>query len=179
MRLVGDSIVRGQLSEFCGRNITTRKRFCIPGARLEDIEAAAEVVTDQANTDTLYLVHAGTNDVQSARAEDILAKYRRVIRRYRQTSRNVIVSGILPRTKAFPGFHRKACDVNEELRRLCENEGVVFTSQWEHFYDQPHLYRRDGLHLNDEGSARLGRLLNAVVVSFSKNCQRGRGAGSP
>ncbi len=135
IRPVGDSIVRGQLAEFCGRSQRTRKRFCIPRGKTEDIEAAKDSVTDRATKDTLFVIHASTNDVQLTRTEDLLAKYRQVIRRYREKSRHIIVSGILPRINAFAGFQSRAYSVNTKLRQPCENEAVVFTSAWEHFYD--------------------------------------------
>ena len=169
IRLVGDSIVRGQLTEFCARKADVRKRYCIPGARVDDVSAAVETVSHGAGANTLYLIHVGTNDVHSTRTEDLLAKYRRAIRRYKVKSNNVIVSGILPRVGTYTDFNDKANNVNTELKEICINEGVAFTNAWHHFYEKPHLFRGDGLHLNPVGSARLGRLLNDAVVYHSKN----------
>ncbi len=61
--LVGDSIVRGQLTEFCGRAPRTRKRFCIPGGGVQDVIAAVDVVVSQAPTTTTFVIHVGTNGV--------------------------------------------------------------------------------------------------------------------
>ncbi len=61
--LIGDSLVRTQLEDFCGRARRTRKRLCMPGARLADITAASEEATSSSDTNTLYVLHAGTNDV--------------------------------------------------------------------------------------------------------------------
>lgn len=44
----------------------------IPGARLDDDNAAFDAVTDQAKSDTLHVVRASTNDVQNTRTEDLL-----------------------------------------------------------------------------------------------------------
>ncbi len=52
------------------------KRYCIPGAKLQDLEEAADTVSDQADRGTLYVLHAGTNDVQSSRTKEILDNYR-------------------------------------------------------------------------------------------------------
>ncbi|MPC98354.1 hypothetical protein E2C01_093721 [Portunus trituberculatus] len=48
-RLVGDSIVRGQLEEFCGRVPSRRRRYCLPGATLCDI---TDCVEDELMTST-------------------------------------------------------------------------------------------------------------------------------
>ncbi len=154
VRVIGDSIIRGQLTEFCGRSAQTRKRFCMPGARVYDVVAAVDTVTDRAKPNTLYVIQFGTNDVQTTRPEDLLDKYRRVIRRYKEKSRLIIVSGILPRINAYAGFHMKALSNNAKLRGLSSTEGVSFTSAWEHFNNRPNLSRDDGLHLNELGSVR-------------------------
>ncbi len=100
------------------------------------------------------------------RTEEILANYRRMIRRYKEKSPYIIVSGILPRIDAFTGFHRKASNINDRLKHLCQDEKVSFTNAWEHFYGNQDLYRPDGLHLNEIDSARLGRLLNDEVILY-------------
>lgn len=183
VRLVGDSLVRGQLTEFCGRNTETRRRYCIPGAKLDDITSAVDAVTELAKEDTVYLIHAGTNDVQSTQTQALLSKYRQVIRRYKTKSPHVIVSGILPRISAYAGFNSKASNINTSLKEICDDEGVAFTNAWYHFLERPDLFWNDGLHLNEVGSARFGRLLDEAVKSFSKslskNGGRGRGKGSP
>ena len=78
-RLVGDSIVRGQLEEFFGRVPYRRQRYCFPGASLKDITASIDNVTKDASSNTLYAIHAGTNDVQHTRSEELMAKYKEMI----------------------------------------------------------------------------------------------------
>lgn len=63
------------------------------------------------------------NDVQTTRTEEILAKYRRVIRSYKKLH-HIIVSGILPKINALAGFHRNASSINTRLKYLCEEEYV-------------------------------------------------------
>ncbi len=97
-----------------------------------------------------------------------------MIRRYKGKSRHIIVSGILPRIDAFTGFLRKASNINDRLKQLCQDEEISFTNALDHFYDNPDLFRPDGIHLNEIGSARLGRLLSDEVFLYSKNskCKR-------
>ena len=172
-RLVGDSMVRGQLVEFCGRSSNSRrKRFCYPGAKLDDITAACDDVTKDANRNTLLIVHAGTNDVQSTRSEELLEKYRRMIRRFKSKvdASNVIISGILPRVGAEQSFYNKAFSTNNRLKTLCSQENVQFVNFWDNFYRDTFLYQTDGVHLNSVGAARFGRLLcNQVTLHKSKN----------
>ncbi len=178
VRMVGDSIIRGQLEEFCGRAPRNRKRFCIPGARVEDISEALEEVVQDTTNDTLVVIHAGTNDVVQTRSEELLERYRRMIWLYKTKTSNVLISGVLPRISAPSVFYSKAFSLNNRLMSLCLQEGVEFINTWNDFYQQEHLFAKDGLHLSGVGSARLGRLLDGGVRSFwTKNAQRLRGGG--
>ena len=172
-RLVGDSIIRQQHVEFCSRAPSSRKRFCIPGAGLDDVMSAVEEVTAGANNNTLYVFHAGTNDISRTRSEALLEKYRTLIRQYRMKSSNIIISGILPRISAERAFYNKAYSVNNRLKSLCLQENVNFINTWDHFYKKSDLFANDGLHLNPVGSARLGRLLSEAVNDYwTKNGSR-------
>ena len=182
-RLVGDSMVRGQLVEFCGRSSNSRrKRFCYPGAKLDDITAACDDVTKDADRNTLLIVHAGTNDVQSTRSEELLEKYRRMIHRFKSKvdASNVIISGILPRVGAEQSFYDKAFSTNNRLKTLCSQENVQFVNFWDNFYHDTYLYQTDGVHLNSVGAARFGRLLcNQVSVHKTKNVTRATPTAPP
>ncbi len=92
-----------------------------------------DTVFDRADRGTLYVLHADTNDVQTSRTIDILDNYRRMIRRFKQKFSHIIVSGILPRINAFTGFHRKASDINNRLKSLCQDKEVAFKNAWDHF----------------------------------------------
>ena len=178
-RLVGDSLVRPLLSEFVGRARGSRKRLCMPGGCLDDITAACNEASSGAENNALFVIHAGTNDVEDTRSEELMEKYRRMIQRYKTKSPNVIISGILPRTKAPSHFYDRAYSTNSRLRSLCTEEGVDYVNLWDDFYNKPFLFQNDGLHLNAVGSARFGRLLSNKVSSFRpKNSQQDRAASS-
>ncbi|MPC53529.1 hypothetical protein E2C01_047424 [Portunus trituberculatus] len=70
-RLVRDSIVRGQLSEFCGRASKSRKHLCMPGGRLDEAACGSK--------NSLFVIHAGTNDLENTRSEELMEKYKRMI----------------------------------------------------------------------------------------------------
>ena len=177
-RLVGDSIVRGQISEFCGRARKTRKRFCMPGGRLDDITAVCDEAVCGVEDNALFVLHAGTNDVLSTRSEELMEKYKRMIQRYKNKSHNIIVSGILPRTKAPTVFYDRAFSINSRLRSLCTEEKVDYVNLWDDFYNKPLLFQEDGLHLNEVGAARFGRLLSNKVSCFRPKNSQDRAAST-
>lgn len=170
VRLVGDSMVRGQLTEFCGRAPRTRKRFCIPGGGLDDVIATADEVASQAPDNTTYVIHVGTNDVEKTRSEDLLNKYRQLIRNFKERSGKLILSGIIPRLAAGRRFLNAATSVNRRLATMCREEDIGFVDTWNDFYYDKTLFSEDGIHLNQVGAARFGRLLSEAVKEFrSKN----------
>ena len=168
--IVGDSMIRHQLEEFCGRAPKRRKRYCYPGEKIVDITKALEDITAKEKHDSLYIVHVGTNDVKNTNSEELLEKYKRLIGALKEKRSKFIVSGILPCIGAENQFYNKAFSTNDRLKSLCSNENVEFLNLWNHFYDQRILFNHDGLHLNPVGSARLGRLLSdAVEAHRTKN----------
>ena len=172
-RLVGDSMIKFQLREFCGRSATgRRKRYCYKGARVDDITAVCDAVTKKSDANTVIMIHVGTNDVESTRSEELLEKYRRMIKKYKEKvcEKNIVISGILPRTVAEDSFFDKAYSTNNRLKTLCAQENVHFVNFWDNFYFDRHLFWKDGLHLNGLGSARFGRLLcNELSALTAKN----------
>jgi len=168
-RLIGDSMIRGQLTEFCGRaSHGKRKRMCFPGAKINDIIAARDDVTTGSDENSLLVIHVGTNDVKASRSEELMEKYKRMIQHYKEKSNNIVVSGILPRLNESDAFYNKAFSTNNRLKSLCAQEGVDFANFWDNFYYAHHLFELDGVHLNPVGAARFGRLLCNQVSQFRR-----------
>lgn len=134
---------------------------------------AFDELTKDSNENTLFVIHAGTNNIKNTRSEALLDKYRKMIKKYKTKSSNIIISGILPRINGANSFYDRAFSINSRLGNLCKEEGVEFLNLWNHFYDQKILFWKDGLHLNSVGSARLGRLFNDAVNAYqTKNMSR-------
>ena len=84
-------MVRGQLVEFCGCSSDIhKKRLCYLGNRLNDIITVCGDVTSEANANTFFIIHAGTNYVKANRLEELLEKYR-IIKQYKLKIINNIV----------------------------------------------------------------------------------------
>ena len=177
--IIGDSLVRHLLDEFCGRAPKCRKRYCYPGAKIENITAVIDEVTSQEKEDSVFIVHVGTNDIKTTRSEELMAKFKNLIDSLKEKRSKCIVSGILPRIGAESQFYSKAFSTNNRLRSLCSKENIEFVNLWDHFYDQHTLFHSDGLHLNDIGSARFGRLLNGALADFRAKNETQRETAAP
>ena len=76
---VGDSMIRHQLEELCGRAPKQRKRYCYPWAKIDDITKAVEDITEKEKHDSLYIVHVCTNDIKNSKSEELFEKYKQLI----------------------------------------------------------------------------------------------------
>ena len=164
--LIGDSIIRQQLTEFCGRRKEKRRLFCVPGAGVDDITSLFDQVSEEATNESLFVLHTGTNDVRKTRSEELLDRYRKLIQQYKTKSSNIMISGVLPRISADNVFFSKAFSLNNRLENLCKEHGIEFVNMWNEFYNKTLLFKEDGLHLSPVGAARFGRLLNEAVRRF-------------
>ena len=139
---------------------------------MDDVTAAVNAVSSEAPANTTYVIHLGTNDVQRTRSEELLDKYRKMMRAYKEKSNKVIVSGVIPRSQASSRFYAFASSLNRRLANLCREENVGFVSTWDNFYHDSSLFSDDGLHLSPIGAARFGRLLDGAVRDYrAKNGQ--------
>src|SRR5215469_7553047 len=100
--------------------------------------------------------------------DELLHKYRTLIRTLKERSKNVLSIGILPRKTMNMRLRSKAVCINTKLEELCKIENVNFSNLWEQFVNKNYLFRRDGFHLNDVGDSRLGRLLDTEVRKVLK-----------
>lgn len=163
--VLGDSIVRHQAVEFVHRCKAKRRVICKPGATIEKIRGALAEV-DVSSRETLIICHVGTNDLRRTRSEDLLAKYRQLISNLKAKTDRVAITSILPRMYDDDELYSKLTYTNRALETICKSNGVSFINLFDDFRERPDLFLRDGLHLNDVGNARLGRLLHLSTKKY-------------
>ena len=158
----------------CGGARTSHKRLCMPGGgRLDDTAAASDEAASGSTNNTLFVIHAGTNDIVNTTSEELMQNYKRMRQRYRIKYKNVIVSGILLRTRAQTVFHPRGFSTNSRLSSLCAEEGVNFVTLGNNFYDNPSLFQPDGLHLTElEQHNSADSLVTKFLVSDQQTTSR-------
>ena len=176
--LIGDSLVRNQDVEFCGRNPKGRRRYCYPGHSLSGRKRLQHRVVDyceDTDEDTTFIIHIGTNDVEPKdvyhRPQELIRKYQNLLSIIRENSgsNKFIITGLIPRMGESRYHTNRRRHINHLLQDMATRENGLFGNLWNHFEEQGHLYQKDGLHLNEVGSARMGRLLHKLAISCSKN----------
>ena len=103
------------------------------------------------------LVHVGTNDVDKKGSEEVMGRYRELVRELKRVRvGQIVLSGILPVRGGYTRNNRRI-SINLRLQALCQVEGVGFLNMWEHFEQGDGLFSKDGLRLNKRGAAVLGK----------------------
>ena len=91
------------------------------------------------------LVHFGTNDVDKKGSEEVMGRYRELVRELKRVRvGQIVLSGILPVRGEYTRNNRRI-SINLRLQALCQVEGVGFLNMWEHFEQGDGLFSKDGL----------------------------------
>ena len=162
--LIGDSLVRHMDVEFCERKQKRRTRHCFPGAGISKVTKEIDNIFPKSSK-SMAVIQVGSNDVEKLNVGQFMDNYIKLIKKLKSKVQEVKIIGILPRRYAGKKFFENAPYLNRKIKDLCHIEKVGFVDFWENFFFQDHLYSRDGVHLNQVGNARLGRLIDEAVQS--------------
>ena len=168
-RISINSIVRLVDDVVCRKGPPKCVRICLPGAGIQDVRnRVASVVGPGKRGAVLFQV--GTNDVDKKGSEEVMGRYRELVRELKRVRvGQIVLSGILPVRGGYTRNNRRI-SINLRLQALCQEEGGGFLNMWEHFEQGDGLFSKDGLHLNKRGAAVLGKgFLRALGVALG-NC---------
>ena len=166
--VVGDSRIRYLDRTFCEADRRGRMTCCLPGAGVKDVVERFRGIVKGTGEEAVVVVHVGVNDVRKVRPEELVERYRELLREVRESGRRCIVSGVLPRQKVGGLWLRQAYGLNDRLRRMCGESGVGFMDEWDRFYGRQELYARDGIHFSRKGVQALSECLERVVKQYSQ-----------
>lgn len=160
--VVGDSQIRYVDRAFCEKERKRRMRVCLPGAGVQDILDRYDRLVVGSGEASVVILHVGVNDVKKERSESLMKKYKDLLARVRESGRNAIVSGVLPRMNVSKEWSSRAIGLNERVRKECGDD-VVFLDTWSMFWGVNELYARDGLHLSKSGVQLLSKCFEQGV----------------
>ncbi len=169
--LFGDSIVRHQDYEFAERMPGKRKVICKPGADLDRLTREANNLVIERAQQAVVIAHVGTNNLKRTRSEELLTKYRRFIETLKAKAGRVIISAILPRITEDDELYSKLTYINRGVETICSELGVSYLDSYTPFVNRTDMFMGDGIHLNDVGNARLGRVLHGHMTDYYASCR--------
>ena len=99
------------------------------------------------------ILHCGTNNLPSSEdSETITKNIINIAKNIKGDTVKVAISAVIPRMDTF---NLKAKQVNETLKKICEEEKIPFISH--HDINARFRLNSRGLHLNDKGATRLSQ----------------------
>lgn len=131
--------------------------YCLPGARVWQNADWVDRLIGGAEEDPAVFVHVGTNDKVRGRCRVLKNDFRDLGNRLRRRISKVVFSEILPVSRATTEKQQELRELNMWLRNWCKKEGFGFLENWADFSVSYRLFSKDGLLLNGEGTALLGR----------------------
>lgn len=158
--VVGDSILRDVSLDTSVVGPTTV--CCFPGARILDIDKQLPSLLRNRNVSTI-VTHVGSNDTSNRQSEILKQDFITLLSTLRASNSRLIISGPLPCTRRGYGKFSRLCAFNDWLRTLCEKEHLCFIDNFDTFWQNPALFKRDGLHPNFRGSQLLSKNFQNVL----------------
>lgn len=173
--LVGDSMLHGQRKTFVKDNINSRV-FSYGGASLTGKKRLSNFIDDftrDTNSNTLFVVHAGTNDLldKECTSHEILAKYKQMLNsiRERSNSNQICLLGLFPVLSESLKETSERKVLNQLMHEFANDQNILFLSVWEQFACDPNFksfFNDGGLHLSHWGSKKLRNMLNNFIENF-------------
>ena len=162
--LLGDSMVREQsiyLRDKNCKNITVSSNS---GARIAEINNM--LTSDKLrNSDDIIFAAVGTNNIGRDSGVSIQKNYEDLIINLKKRKTKSAICGIIPRVRASANWNIYASNWNKWLRVRCLDAGIHFIDTWEQFYNKPHLFSLDGVHLSPQGK----HIFAQRIINVTKN----------
>ena len=170
--LIGDSIIKGQDLKFCQRGSRTRRAFCLPGAKIDQITEVVQSLGEDRGT---IIAHVGINNIVSKpthigetpralrNSEEVYKAYKKLIEKLKTRREKSILVSILPRPTANREISSRISGMNNRVQDICEKAGIEFVDMTDHFERKPWLYDRDGTHLSTQGKNEYCRVLESSI----------------
>src|SRR5215469_14799168 len=127
--VVGTSIIKNMKSEFVLRNPRKRKSINITGASISDLENVVKNMEVKDDNGLICTICVTVELYETeTKPDELLHKYRTLIRTLKERSKNFLCIEILPRKIMDMRFRSKAIFTNAKLEELCKIENVNFSN---------------------------------------------------
>lgn len=177
IHIIGDSMIRNTPAHVkCslpGSGCTS-----LPGARIQDIKKKVkEAARDM--EDEMLIIQGGGNDLKKIGVEETVKEVVDAVKAAEKKKMSVAVVGLIRRPREDVTYERIRRAANkrifEEVTRMKvewmkEKSGNVSFLDLDRTLDDDRLFARDGVHLNADGNARMGRRLREWVKARSVCC---------
>ncbi|KAL7405429.1 hypothetical protein ABVT39_000372 [Epinephelus coioides] len=157
--VIGTSMVRHM-------EVHNSRTFCHPGARVNEVASSALQLTIQHSSASTLVLEAGINDLRNQQAEVLKQDFISLVDRLLDTGKWLIISGPFPPPRYGDVTTSRLRQLHLWLKGYCLSKSIPFVDNFIAFLNRPHLFKRGGLHPNQEGS----RLLSVNIDLTVRSC---------
>ena len=102
---------------------------CLAGAGVKDVVERYRSIVKGTGKEAVVVVHVGVNDVGRVRSEDLLLRYRELLREVKESGKRCVESGVLPRLRVGGVWLSQAIGLNDRLSKMYRESGVGFVDE--------------------------------------------------
>ncbi|KAL7880683.1 hypothetical protein SRHO_G00029370 [Serrasalmus rhombeus] len=139
---------------------------CFPSACVLDIAKHLSSALSRHNAFRTVVIHARTNDISDRRSEVLKEHYQTLLDTARKKmDARIIIAGSFPTYRRGSEQFNRLFGLQSWLHDWGALNGLGYVDNWSSFWDQPVLYRKDGLHLNHLGSVVLLWNIERAIIN--------------
>ncbi|KAL7394730.1 hypothetical protein ABVT39_003009 [Epinephelus coioides] len=157
--VIGTSMVRHM-------EVHNGRTFCHPGARDNKVASSALQLTARHSSASTLVLEAGINDLRNQQSEVLKQDFTSLVDRLLDTEKRLIISGPLPPPRYGDVTTSHLRQLHLWLKGYCFSKSIPFVDSFIASLNRPHLFKRDGLHPNQEVS----RLLSVNIDLTVRSC---------
>ena len=101
------------------------------------------------------LAHVGTNDVMARNSSKLQSDLESLCSTVESLGRHCLMSGPIPTLSKHSERFSRLYSLHIWLKNFCSATGYDFISNFDYFWTNSGLYRKDGLHPNRKGTKQL------------------------
>ncbi|KAL2079060.1 hypothetical protein ACEWY4_024804 [Coilia grayii] len=116
--------------------------WCLPGARVEDVQVRVPEVADRHPIASAIVVHIGSNDIRLQQSKKLKSGFTSLIQTILATGKKYILFSRIRQLHVW-------------LMGYCSRENIPFADNFGSFWRKSNLFARDGRHLNRAGASLL------------------------
>ena len=146
--IVGDSIVRHLV-------LPGAITYCLSGGKVDELTVLIPSLLEKHPTVSSVLVHVGSNDVMARQSAKLYSDFVSLGVTIESLGKRCILSGPIPQCSLHSEHFSRVFSLHSWLHNLCTSTGRDCIPNFDSFWSDRSLYRKDCLHLNNKGTKLL------------------------
>ena len=157
---MGDSIVRNL-------KLPGAFTYCLSGGKTEDFNEIIPALLDVHPSVHTVIIHTGTNDVMSRKPFKLHDQLVLLVDTVQSLGKRCVLSG--PLGDLYNNCERfsRVLSLHTWMQNYCSATDVYFINNFDYFWNQRDLFKRDRLHPNPKGTAVLtNNFINCIAFNL-------------